>query len=265
MKKYLRKIPFVSDAFRYMRAYLMAARRPKRNRLGFYINGNFDQSQGVYEIQIANYLKANHYRYDRVINIGANIGYWPLFLRNLKYIGRIDAIEPDFYNFKQLKRNIAHNEFTEIVLHNKAVSNTHEKIKLYGFGTGISSLDGWAGGFSSRQQQVDCIKLDDLLDDNYKKTLLIIDVEGGELDVLKSGKNFLNDDIEVLVEITLLEHVPSGNLVNPNFAKTFDLMESYKFLPYAWVSELSLINNDKILAIINGEIFPSIQMYCFKK
>ena len=265
MKKFLRKIPFVSDAFRYMRAYLMAARRPKRNRLGFYINGNFDQSQGVYEIEIANYLKANYFRFDRVINIGANIGYWPLFLRNLKYTGRIDAIEPDFYNFKQLKKNIAHNDFTEIVLHNKAVSNTQEKIKLYGFGTGISSLDGWAGGFSKRQQQVDCIKLDDLLDDNYKKTLLIIDVEGGELDVLKSGKNFLNDDIEVLVEITLVEHVPSGNVVNPNFAKTFDLMESYRFFPYAWVSELSLINNDKISGIINCEIFPSIPMYCFKK
>jgi hypothetical protein len=145
------------------------------------------------------------------------------------------------------------------------VSNTYEKIKLYGFGTGVSSLRGWAGGFSSRQQEVDCIKLDDLLDDNYKKTLLIIDVEGGELDVLKSGKNFLNDDIEVLVEITLVEHVPSGNVVNPNFAKIFDLMESYKFLPYAWVSELSLLNNNKVLAILNGEIFPSIQMYCFKK
>lgn len=248
-----------------MRAYLMAARRPKRNKLGFYINGNFDQSEGIYEVEIANYLKANHSRYDRVINVGANIGYWPLFLRNMNYIGRIDAIEPDFYNFKQLKRNIEHNEFTEIVLHNKAVSNSHGKIKLYGFGTGVSSLNGWAGGFSSRQQQVDCIKLDDLLDNSFKKTLLIIDVEGGELDALKSGKNFLNEDIEVLVEITLVEHVPSSNGVNPNFAKTFNLMENYKFSPHAWVGELSLLNNDKVLAIKNGEIIPSIQMYYFKK
>jgi FkbM family methyltransferase len=258
-------MPFISDAFRYMRAYLIAARKPKRNRLGFYINGNFDQSEGIYEVEIANHLETNHFRYDRVINIGANIGYWPLFLRSINYVGRIDAIEPDFYNFKQLKRNLEHNKFTEIILHNKAVSNTYEKIKLYGFGTGVSSLRGWAGGFSSRQQEVDCIKLDDLLDDNYKKTLLIIDVEGAELDVLQSSKNFLNADTEVLVEVTLVEHVPSGNKVNPNFAKTFDFMESYKYSPYAWVNELSLLNNDKVLAITNGEIIPSIQMYYFKK
>ena len=88
-----------------MRAYLIAARKPKRNRLGFYINGNFDQSEGIYEVEIANHLETNHFRYDRVINIGANIGYWPLFLRSINYVGRIDAIEPDFYNFKQLKRN----------------------------------------------------------------------------------------------------------------------------------------------------------------
>jgi len=73
MKKYLRKIPYISDVFRYMRAYLIALRMPKRNRLGFYINGNSDQSEGKYEVEIANYLKTNHFRYDRVINVGANI------------------------------------------------------------------------------------------------------------------------------------------------------------------------------------------------
>ena len=248
-----------------MRAYLIAFRKPKRNMLGFYINGNFDQAEGKYEVEIANYLKANHLKYDRVINVGANIGYWPLFLRSLNYVGRIDAIEPDFYNFKQLKRNLAHNKFNEIILHNKAVSNTYEKIKLYGFGTGVSSLSGWAGGFSSRQQEVGCIKLDDLLDTNYKRTLLIIDVEGAELDVLESGKDFLSVDTEVLVEVTLVEHIPTGNVVNPNFLETFEFMKSYKYSSYAWIKELSMLNNYKISAIVNGEIIPSIQMYYFKK
>jgi len=265
VRKFLRKIPYISDTFRYIRAYLIAFRKPKRNKLGFYINGNFDQAEGKYEVEIANYLKDNHFRYDRVINIGANIGYWPLFLRSLNNVERIDAIEPDFYNFKQLKRNLAFNKFNEIILHQKAVSNTNAKIKLYGFGTGVSSLSGWAGGFSNRQQEVDCIKLDDLLDTNFKKTLLIIDVEGAELDVLESGKEFLSADTEVLVEVSLVEHIPTGNVVNPNFLKTFEFMKSYKYSSYTWIKELSILNNDKILAIANGKIIPSIQMYYFKK
>jgi tRNA1(Val) A37 N6-methylase TrmN6 len=117
-----------------MRAYLLANKKPKINNLGFYINGNKDQANGKYEIQIASYLEANLFKYDRIINIGANIGYWPLFMRNLKFTGQIDAIEPDYFNFLQLKKNIARNGFTVNLL-NVAVSNTNTSITLYGFGT----------------------------------------------------------------------------------------------------------------------------------
>ena len=72
--------------------------------MGFYVNGNDEQTRGVYEVEIARYLKANYTNYDRIINVGANIGYWPLFLRNLKFTGQIDAIEPDYFNFLQLKK-----------------------------------------------------------------------------------------------------------------------------------------------------------------
>lgn len=109
MYKYLRNIPYFSDFLRFLRAYIVAKRNPKINKLGFYLNGNDEQNQGTYEVEIASYLKANYTKYDRIINVGANIGYWPLFLRSIKYTGRIDAIEPDYFNFLQLKKNIARN------------------------------------------------------------------------------------------------------------------------------------------------------------
>jgi len=264
MHKYLRSIPFISDLLRYLRALFKAARRPQRNSLGFYINGDGAQSKGVYEIEIANFLNSNSLHYDRIINIGANIGYWPLFLKNINFAGKIDAIEPDYFNFKQLIRNIKYNNFTEIRVHKRAISNTYKQIKLYGFGTGISSLAGWAGGFSKRQQQVECIKLDDLFENN-NKTLLIIDVEGAELDVLQSGKNFLNSNTDVLVEISLVDHIPAGYKTNPNFAKTFEFMKNHNYNSFAWLSELSPINESNIQQIVNGEILPSIQMYYFEK
>jgi hypothetical protein len=84
----------------------MAGKIPKVNGLGFYANGNNEQARGVYEVEIATYLKANYMKYDRIINVGANIGYWPLFLRSLNFTGRIDAIEPDYFNFLQLKKTL---------------------------------------------------------------------------------------------------------------------------------------------------------------
>ena len=260
----MRNIPFISDLLRYIRAYFKAARRPQKNTLGFYINGDSDQSKGVYEIEVAKFLNSNSRHYDRIINIGANIGYWPLFLKNINFAGKIDAIEPDYFNFKQLIRNIEYNNFTEITVYKKAVSNAYKRIKLYGFGTGISSLAGWAGGFSRRQQQVECVKLDDFYE-NDSKTLLIIDVEGAELDVLQSGENFLNSSTDVLVEISLVDHIPAGYITNPNFYKTFEFMRNYKYNSFAWLNELSLLNESSIQQIASGKIVPSIQMYYFKK
>ena len=264
MRRLLRNIPFFSDFLRFVRAYLVAVKIPKINSLGFYVNGNDEQTQGVYEVEIARYLKANYTNYDRIINVGANIGYWPLFLRNLKFTGQIDAIEPDYFNFLQLKKNINRNAF-DVNLYNVAISNVKTKITLYGFGTGISSLKGWAGGHSKRKQDIRCVKLDDLFDDEFKHTLLIIDVEGAELDVLASGKKFLQSNSEILVEISLSEHVPSSNNLNPTFLDTFQLMNEFGFQSYTWFEDFTLLDENRLSKIINGEITPSIQMYCFKK
>jgi len=264
MHRNFRKIPYLSDFFRFLRAYLVAIKTPKLNKLGFYLNGNEEQNQGTYEIEIASYLRANFMKFDRIINVGANIGYWPLFLGSLQYTGQIDAIEPDYFNFLQLKKNIARNSLN-VNLHNVAVSNIFNKITLYGFGTGVSSLKGWAGGYSSRSQDVRCIKLDDLFDNQFKNNLIIIDVEGAELDVLASGKKFLQSNSEILVEISLSEHVPSGNNLNPTFLDTFQLMHEYGYLSYTWCEDFALLDKNKLSKIINGEISPTIQMYCFKK
>lgn len=264
MYRHLRNIPFFSDFFRLVRAYLLSIKKPKINDLGFYINGNKDQAKGKYEIQVASYLEANLFKYDRIINIGANIGYWPLFLRNLKFTGQIDAIEPDYFNFHQLRKNIARNDFTVNTL-NVAVSNTETNMTLYGFGTGISKLKGWAGGYSKRKQNVSCIKLDDLFDNQFKRTLLIVDVEGAELDVLTSGKKFLQSDSEILVEISLSEHVPNGIKLNPTFLDTFKILWEYGYSSFTWCDDFTLLDENKISKIMDAEIIPTIQMYCFKK
>ena len=73
MHRRLRNIPFFSDFLRFVRAYLVAVKIPKVNSLGFYVNGNDEQARGVYEAEVATYLKANYTKFDRIINVGANI------------------------------------------------------------------------------------------------------------------------------------------------------------------------------------------------
>jgi hypothetical protein len=146
-----------------------------------------------------------------------------------------------------------------------SISNTKTSITLYGFGTGISSLKGWAGGHSKRKQVVSCIRLDDLFDDQFKNTLFIIDVEGAELDVLASGKKFLQSNSEILVEISLSDHIPGDDKLNPTFLNTFELMHRYGYSSFTWCDELTLLDNNKISKIMKGETTPIIQMYCFKK
>ena len=104
-----------------------------------------------------------------------------------------------------------------------------------------------------------------MFDDEFKHTLLIIDVEGAELDVLASGKKFLQSNSEILVEISLSEHIPSSNNLNPTFLDTFQLMHEFGFQSYTWFEDFALLDENRLSKIINGELTPSIQMYCFKK
>lgn len=145
------------------------------------------------------------------------------------------------------------------------MSKVFDRITLYGFGTGISSLKGWAGGYSRRKQDVSCIELDDLFDNQFKNNLIIIDVEGAELDVLNSGKKFLQINSELLVEISLSEHIPNGDGLNPTFLDTFALAHKYGYLAYTWCDDFTLIDKNLISKIMNRKITPIIQMYCFKK
>ena len=122
------------------------------------------------------------------------------------------------------------------------------------------------GNFSTNNL-IDAVPFKEILyTDNIKYIdLLSIDVEGAELDVLASGKKFLQSNSEILVEISLSEHVPNGNNLNPTFLDTFQLMNEYGYSSYTWCEDFALLDKNSLSKIMNGEISPTIQMYCFKK
>ena len=261
----LRKIPFAADLFRYLRIQSKVFSRPKTSLTGFNFVGRKDQLEVNYEPQVADFLKSNIKRFNTFTNIGANMGYWPVLINSWNYSGLIQAVEPDKYNFKILRKNITANKISNIRLLNIAIGAEEGSLKLYGFGTGVSSVKGWAGGHSQRVQVVPMKNIDAISMEVSKPHLILIDMEGAEYQALLGAKVTLQESSEFLIEITANEHQPEGLSTNPNFLDTFEIFITNGFKVFGWVPEYRQIDLKEIVKIKNTELIPSIQMYHFTK
>ena len=58
-----------------------------------------------------------------------------------------------------------------------------------------------------------------------KKALILVDIEGAEFMMLQGAKQTLMNEPRPiwLMEISSTEHQPAGTVMNPHFAKTFEL------------------------------------------
>ena len=214
---------------------------------------------------VAEFLIAQFKEYKTFVNVGANIGYWPVFLRAAGFTNSILAIEPDGYNFSLLKRNIKRNKLLGIESRRLAIGNSRGFIELYGFGTGISSIKGWAGGHSKRIQKVAIEKFDDISPNLQSPGLILIDVEGAEFEVLKGSAATLKGDWDFLIELTTFEHQPEGLTINPTFVKSFELLQGQGYKAFGWLPHLREMTLEDLSDLVSQRIHPSIQMYFFSK
>ena len=136
---------------------------------------------------------------DAVIDCGSNIGIYPIYMNKL--IGRegfICMIEPDKRNISTLIKN-SKLLTCEHVLVEGAISDKTYKGKLFESDyTNLNSLDAInTPGKNSSSQEVQVISIKDLLKKipigKRKFKLLRMDIEGGEVEVLKSIIESIND------------------------------------------------------------------------
>lgn len=118
-----------------------------------------------------------------VLDIGANIGDDTLLLAKIVGPkGKIYAFEPDPDNFKLLKKNVRVNNYRNVVLVDKAVSNKNGKIKLYL--SDNNKADHRIYGSESERKSVDVsmVSLDNYFR-NFKKKINVvkIDIQGAEM------------------------------------------------------------------------------------
>jgi FkbM family methyltransferase len=147
-----------------------------------------------------------------VVDVGANHGYFTLLASKLVGDkGKVFAFEPDPESYATLVKNIELNGYKNIAPLQKAVSDRRGKATLFQYeGSGVNSLlVSYHRSIGSRSHQsvvVDCISLDEFFEEKKREIDVIkIDVEGGEVSVLKSMKKILetSNELKIFIEFNL--------------------------------------------------------------
>jgi FkbM family methyltransferase len=221
-----RRVQAGYHAYRSSRLWL---KPPCQTPHGFWLAGNTDMQQGRFEPEETAVFLSLLRDVEVCINIGANIGYYCCLA--LQAGKQVVAFEPMPNNLRLLMANIEHNGWSDAVeIFPMAVGSRPGIVKLFGQGTGASLIAGWAGQSSADATRVPASSLDLVLADRFRdrRCLILIDVEGAELEVLLGASQLLelNPRPIWMIEISVSEHQPPGVSINPHLLSTFELLSA---------------------------------------
>jgi len=139
---------------------------------------------------------------DVAVDIGANIGYYTLiFAKLVGKKGLVYAFEPDLDNFEILKKNIKLNNYNNVILINKAVSNKNGKLKLYLSEKNLADHYSFDSNDGRKSIDVDCVSIDEYFRD-IKIDFIKMDIQGYEYIVFDGMRETLknNNDLKIVTE-----------------------------------------------------------------
>jgi FkbM family methyltransferase len=173
---------------------------------------------GFNELIIFVFYLFNKKKYKKFIDIGGNIGLHSIIFDRLKI--KVQAFEPDPLNYEEFKNNIALNKCKGIKLNNTAIS-CEAGLKNF-----VRICDNTTGNhIEGKKKQLygklEIFKVKSEKVNKYlvKKSLVKIDAEGSELDILNSIKKFFFKYVDFILEINNAH----------NAKKIFELSKKYKF------------------------------------
>lgn len=163
-----------------------------------YVSRMLKYYNNFYEHELLTFLKHNFTNQRNIIDIGANIGNHSLFFSKYMNCNKIFSFEPFAKNIELFKRNLS-NYKDKCILFEQALSDKDGKMVLY------NTEQNNFGGFSLYKQEasfevlaeIDVTKLD-----NYNftdVTLIKIDVENHELEVLMGSKQTIMNNKPIIV------------------------------------------------------------------
>jgi len=156
----------------------------------------------IYEPEVSSYIMKNLKLGETFMDIGANNGYYTVLAAGLVGPnGKIISIEPSPNAFRRLMHNVRVNNLSNVVILNVALSDHDGNAMLY---LNKESEDGLASLIKSDQVQslgeVELKRFDHLFMDE-KISIVKMDVEGSEINIIKGMENYLKSHKEVKIEM----------------------------------------------------------------
>jgi FkbM family methyltransferase len=160
---------------------------------------------GEFEPATTTVVKILLERGDRVVDVGANIGYFSLlFSQCVGEQGQVHSFEPVPQLASMLQSNAALNRFSQITLNRVALSDHEGQAHFYvgpDDNSGLSSLR--QPRSSSASLDVELKKFDGIFSPDENIALIKIDVEGAELAVVRGMDAYLRArHPNILLEVT---------------------------------------------------------------
>jgi FkbM family methyltransferase len=151
---------------------------------------------GIYELGLTRRVAKLAAQGGTLVDIGANLGYFPLIWVGCNPANSCIAFEPSPRNIDILRRNVKHNHFARhITLMPLAAGAEGGKMS---FDTGPVEQTGWGGLIrepSERCIEVDVVRVDNVLRSNDPISLLKVDTEGADLWALMGCERLLKAGI----------------------------------------------------------------------
>jgi FkbM family methyltransferase len=167
--------------------------------------------KGEYEPQTTDAFKMLTKPGMRVVDVGANIGYYTVLAgRLVGSRGKVYAFEPERRNFADLLANIALNELANISPSQVAVSDRDGRAVLYvsRFESGEHSL-AVCDSHRKDMANVDTVRLDTAI--KGRIDVIKTDTEGNEIRVLEGAKRLLTSNRDIKLFVEFLPDNPSLN------------------------------------------------------
>jgi len=163
----------------------------------------------------------------RVIDVGANVGYFTLLSASIVgNKGRVYSFEPEQKNFNELLSNIELNGYKNVTANRKAVDSKNgiAQFSVSRFEPGRHSLIADTMGGKIDKVDVETIRLDDAV--KGKIDLIKTDTEGNEFGVIQGAEKLLRQkDIKLIVEFFSI----NNNNARYTFMELWELIKGQGF------------------------------------
>jgi FkbM family methyltransferase len=141
------------------------------------------------------------------VDVGANIGIYTLYASSLKSFQTVFAIEPMPNTFKRLKKNVELNDFRNIVAINLPALSSQKQVKFIYNDTRVGSTGGSVfekPTYANVGEELNTktITGDSVLENSPNQSIIKIDVDGADFEVLKGFQDSIKKQkiISVLIE-----------------------------------------------------------------